>query len=87
MLPLVANRWFKSQNLTDGRSERSERFDQDSLGGARKAEGASGAGRTLTPEAMPSNGKEMDGTEECKTELDYLNGMVTKKAISNGGCR
>ncbi len=66
--------WGDPKNVTDGHSERSERFDQDSLGGARKAEGASGAGRTLTPEAVPSNGKEMDGTEECKTELDCLNG-------------
>jgi hypothetical protein len=58
--------WGDPKNLTDGHSERSERFEQDSLGGARKAEGASGAGRPLTPEAVPSNGKEMEERKNAK---------------------
>lgn len=47
---------------------------RNSLGGAGKAEGASGAGRMVKPEAVPSERERNGHNGECKAELDCLSG-------------
>ena len=67
--------WGDPENLTDGRSERSERFEREILWaepGKQKERVVQGA--WLTPEAVPSERERNGHNGECKAELDCLSG-------------
>ena len=67
--------WGDPENLTDGRSERSERFEKEILWaepGKQKERVVQGA--WLTPEAVPSERERNGHNGECKAELDGLSG-------------
>ena len=67
--------WGDPENLTDGRSERSEQFGREILWaepGKQKERVVQGA--WLTPEAVPSKRERNGHNGECKAALVFLSG-------------
>ncbi len=74
-IPKRMHSWGDPENLTEGRSERSERFEKEILWaepGKQKERVVQGA--WLTPEAVPSERERNGHNGECRAELDCLGG-------------